>query len=442
MRKFSSREGLKNSILVLLLSALIVLLPGCIDLPDFTVPDHIEEFAREYIDILRQADKQQAKELLHQSLAESVDPNDFDNLVEAVGSEQIDNITLLPIRVMEAEKGNGYVFGVMITRDDAMIGGTIGITEIEDDIRVVGISLMGPTDSRAAQVGEGDSLKLSQQISELIDYDGEAEFFPIGFIKVFMWLWIVFAILGLVVLCAVWSVFEQAGEPGWAVLVPIYSTIVMARVGEKPLWLAILAALGGFIPIVGGLISFIAYLMIMIGVAKSFERSVWFGLGLFFLPVIFFPILAFSSPKAAASGPSDQGHSNEDFWAQKLASANVPTAAPATIPFDQKRFEPEPIFLEPIVTEEFIRFYCTCGKKIKVPGIHAGKSGRCPACSARFKVPQQSQAEPPAQQTADDLIRFACACGKKIKVPAKLAGRTGRCPRCQVEVTIPEKPLA
>ena len=189
---------------------------------------------------------------------------------------------------------------------------------------------------------------------------------------------------------------------------------------------------------------------------------------------------------------TNHGESNEDFWARQIASADTATAEPETIPFGQKPPEPEPIYLEPLVIEEFIRFYCACGKKIKVPGIHAGrsgkcpacstkfvvpkesqneppkqqevtdlirfvcacgkkikmpgihagKSGKCPACSAKFIVPQKSQAEPPPQQAATDLIRFACACGKKIKVPAKLAGRTGRCPRCRVEVIIPEKPLA
>jgi len=185
---------------------------------------------------------------------------------------------------------------------------------------------------------------------------------------------------------------------------------------------------------------------------------------------------------------SNYGETNEDFWARQIASVDTATAEPETIPFDQKPPEPEPIFIEPMFirfycscgkkikvqgihagrsgkcpacsakfmvpqesqTEppaqqeetDFIRFLCACGKKIKVPEIHAGKSGKCPACSAKFIVPQESQAELPAQQEATDLIRFACACGKRIKVPAKLAGRRGRCPMCGVEVTIPEKPLA
>ena len=45
--------------------------------------------------------------------------------------------------------------------------------------------------------------------------------------------------------------------------------------------------------------------------------------------------------------------------------------------------------IEPeVVPEEFIRFKCSCGQPIKVPGKYAGKTGRCPKCSVRVKIPQ------------------------------------------------------
>jgi len=37
--------------------------------------------------------------------------------------------------------------------------------------------------------------------------------------------------------------------------------------------------------------------------------------------------------------------------------------------------------------DEFIRFVCVCGKRVKVPRAHAGKVGRCPACGKRVQVP-------------------------------------------------------
>lgn len=39
--------------------------------------------------------------------------------------------------------------------------------------------------------------------------------------------------------------------------------------------------------------------------------------------------------------------------------------------------------------EEYIRFRCQCGQRIKVPPEHAGKIGRCPKCLTRVKVPDR-----------------------------------------------------
>lgn len=36
---------------------------------------------------------------------------------------------------------------------------------------------------------------------------------------------------------------------------------------------------------------------------------------------------------------------------------------------------------------EFIRFNCGCGQPIKVPAKHAGRTGRCPGCAGRVRIP-------------------------------------------------------
>ena len=43
------------------------------------------------------------------------------------------------------------------------------------------------------------------------------------------------------------------------------------------------------------------------------------------------------------------------------------------------------------------------------------------------------------QKPKDDFIRFACSCGKRLKMPAKYAGKTGKCPQCNARLKIPEK---
>ena len=105
------------------------------------------------------------------------------------------------------------------------------------------------------------------------------------------------AILAVVVLqlVAMYKVFEKAGKPGWAAIVPVYNTWVLAEVGGKPGWMGIVAAVISAIPLIGPIVSLVLWIMILVGVSKTFGRGTGFGLGLAFLPFIFFPILAFSS---------------------------------------------------------------------------------------------------------------------------------------------------
>lgn len=44
---------------------------------------------------------------------------------------------------------------------------------------------------------------------------------------------------------------------------------------------------------------------------------------------------------------------------------------------------------EKTLSQELIRFMCTCGKRVKVPADYAGKVGRCPRCRKGLRVPRQ-----------------------------------------------------
>jgi hypothetical protein len=82
-----------------------------------------------------------------------------------------------------------------------------------------------------------------------------------------------------------WKVFTKAGKPGWAAIVPIYNLVVLLEIVRKPLWWIILI----LVPIVNIVIT----LIITLALGECFGKGKGFGVGLFLLPFVFFPILAF-----------------------------------------------------------------------------------------------------------------------------------------------------
>ena len=103
----------------------------------------------------------------------------------------------------------------------------------------------------------------------------------------------VFAIVMLAVfammIASMWKLFVKAGEPGWAALVPVYNLIVLLKITGKPLWWLAMFC----VPFA----NFVVIVLIMINLAKCFGKGNGFGVGLLFLSVVFFPILAFGDAR-------------------------------------------------------------------------------------------------------------------------------------------------
>ncbi|MEY3051689.1 MAG: hypothetical protein RLY31_1474 [Bacteroidota bacterium] len=105
-----------------------------------------------------------------------------------------------------------------------------------------------------------------------------------------------------VFIASVWRIFEKAGQPGWAVIVPIYNLLVLLRIVGKPWWWLFLM----IIPYVGLIWSIWTTNLL----SKKFGKDEGFTVGLILLPVIFYPLLAFGDAQyqghqPAASGASD-----------------------------------------------------------------------------------------------------------------------------------------
>lgn len=91
------------------------------------------------------------------------------------------------------------------------------------------------------------------------------------------------------IIASVWRVYEKAGKPGWAAILPIYNIIVLLEIVRKPLWWIVLL----LVPIANVVVLFILY----IELAKAFGKTAGFGVGLTLLGFIFFPILGFGDAR-------------------------------------------------------------------------------------------------------------------------------------------------
>ena len=100
---------------------------------------------------------------------------------------------------------------------------------------------------------------------------------------------IVYLILLVLVIAGMWKMFQKAGKPGWAAIVPIYNFIVLLEIVGKPLWWIILL----FIPFV----NFVIIIILYIELAKSFGKGVGYAFGLLLLPFVFFPMLGFGDAR-------------------------------------------------------------------------------------------------------------------------------------------------
>lgn len=106
--------------------------------------------------------------------------------------------------------------------------------------------------------------------------------------------WIVWAIAIVFYIATTWRVFEKAGKPGWAAIVPIYNAIVILQIAGRPVWWILLY----LIPLVNIVIG----IMVTVDVARNFGKGVGFAIGLMLLGFIFWPILAWGDAEYHPTG--------------------------------------------------------------------------------------------------------------------------------------------
>ncbi|HET9059223.1 MAG TPA: DUF5684 domain-containing protein [Acidimicrobiales bacterium] len=105
---------------------------------------------------------------------------------------------------------------------------------------------------------------------------------------------VVYLVVVVLEIAAMWRVFTKAGHPGWGAIIPIYNTYLLCKTAGKPGWWLLLF----LIPLVNIGIGVLVYH----GVSKSFGKGAGFTVGLIFLPFIFIPILAWGDARYLGAG--------------------------------------------------------------------------------------------------------------------------------------------
>ena len=126
----------------------------------------------------------------------------------------------------------------------------------------------------------------------------------IGFIVVLLIIWLIVSV-------SRWKIFKKAGKPGWISFIPNYNSVLELQISGIPgyYWFfTLLFSVLAWIPIYGGLLSGLAFLVYFIWknikLAKAFGKGTAFGVLMVFFPFIMYPILGFG-------GAEYQGTINE-----------------------------------------------------------------------------------------------------------------------------------
>lgn len=127
--------------------------------------------------------------------------------------------------------------------------------------------------------------------------------FAAGLAAFFGAILLVSVVIGIVTLIGMWKAFDKVGQPGWAVLVPIYNIIVLLRVAGLP-WYWVFAPFVVIIPILGWIAYIVWIVWVHHRISTRFGQGVGFTIGLTLLGPIFWLILGFGSSKYVGEQPA------------------------------------------------------------------------------------------------------------------------------------------
>ena len=96
-------------------------------------------------------------------------------------------------------------------------------------------------------------------------------------------------LLSLVSAAGGWMIFQKAGQPGWAALVPLYNLFVLQRIIGTPGWFALLLLVPG--------VNVVAAAVCSYRLARAFGLGMVGFLALALLPCLMLPALGFGAAR-------------------------------------------------------------------------------------------------------------------------------------------------
>lgn len=148
----------------------------------------------------------------------------------------------------------------------------------------------------------------------------------------FLTVGLIVLILFVISVVAFWKLFQKAGRPGWAAIVPVYNAWVLFEISGKPGWWALSILLSG-IPFVGWVVYFVLYVIAMLELGKRFGKSTTFTVfGLIIFSFIGLLILGFGKDKYNPNPDGAAGVNPNPPVAQPPSPQTPPSSLPPVQP--------------------------------------------------------------------------------------------------------------
>jgi phage FluMu protein Com len=288
--------GICGMSILLLVIVVLMILPSFRNLKPKKGPraDEAKQLAEQFVNFLVAGDAASAKNLLAPATKSDANSERMEQFTKLIGKNKVSDANLGLTHYEAAPEGDKYYLSYNTNSNDgekySFCTLIFSLREAGSEFKIDGVAAENSDDETTLSIGPRNYEELSTIIfTPAISGLGQA------LARSCCAIMVVIIFVALVQIISMWVIFNKAGQPGWAAIVPFYNMWVLAEVGEKSGWMGLAACFSGAIPYVGFIISIVFSIIINIGVAKTFSRGVLFGLGLVFLPFIFYPILAFAT---------------------------------------------------------------------------------------------------------------------------------------------------